>query len=64
MRWVLPLSALLLLTRCTESGMSNYNPDPGSASSLDSVQGGAGLQAPIWSDDPSKHTLTHQGSVQ
>jgi hypothetical protein len=44
--------------------MTNYNPDPGSASSLDSVQGGAGLQAPIWSDDPSKHTLTNQGSVQ
>jgi len=41
-------------------GMSDYNPDPGSASSLNTSQGGAGLQAPIWSDDPSKKTLTNQ----
>jgi hypothetical protein len=64
MRWVLPILALLLLTRCTNSGMSTYNPDPGAASNVTSDQGGAGLQAPIWSDDPSKKTLTNQPSPQ
>ncbi|HEX4138856.1 MAG TPA: hypothetical protein VHY09_00795 [Candidatus Methylacidiphilales bacterium] len=52
--------ALLLLVRCTNMGMSDYNPDPGSASNITTNQGGAGLQAPIWSDDPSKKTLTNQ----
>ena len=60
MRWGLLVFALLLLVRCTGAGMSDYNPDPGSASSLNSDQGGAGLQTPIWSDDPSKKTLTNQ----
>jgi hypothetical protein len=64
MRWVLPFFAVLLLARCTSSGMSDYNPDPGSRSSLNSDQGGAGLQAPIWSDDPNQKTLTHQSSPQ
>jgi hypothetical protein len=54
--------ALFLLVRCTGAGMSDYNPDPGSASNLDTTQGGAGLQAPIWSDDPGKKTLTNQQS--
>jgi hypothetical protein len=62
MRWVWPCLALLLLVRCTSGGMSDYNPDPGPASNLNSNQGGAGLQAPIWSDDPSKKTLTNQKS--
>jgi hypothetical protein len=62
MRWVLSFAAVLLLVRCTSSGMGTYNPDPGSASNLNSDQGGAGLQAPIWSDDPSKKTLTNQQS--
>ena len=60
MRWGLLIFTLLLLVRCTDMGMSTYNPDPGSASNLNTSQGGAGLQAPIWSDDPSKKTLTHQ----
>jgi hypothetical protein len=64
MRRVLPFLALLLLARCTSSGMSDYNPDPGAGSNLNSDQGGAGLQAPIWSDDPNKKTLTHQGPSQ
>jgi hypothetical protein len=64
MRRVLPFLALLLLVRCTSSGMSDYNPDPGSRSNLNSDQGGAGLQAPIWSDDPNKKTLTNQNSSQ
>ena len=60
MRWVLAIAAVLLLARCTSSGMGTYNPDPGSATSNLSDQGGAGLQAPIWSDDPNKKTLTNQ----
>ena len=60
MRWGFIIATLLLLVRCTSMGMSDYNPDPGSASSLNTSQGGAGLQAPIWSDDPSKKTLTNQ----
>jgi hypothetical protein len=66
MRWALPLLAILLLTRCTDSGMGTYNPDPGSSSNLNSDQGGAGLQAPLWSDDPAKKTLlnTRAGSSQ
>jgi hypothetical protein len=60
MRWGFIVATLLLLVRCTSMGMSDYNPDPGSASNITTDQGGAGLQAPIWSDDPSKKTLTHQ----
>ena len=50
--------ALLLLTRC--GGISDYSPDTGSRSSLLGNQGGAGVQAPIWSDDPNKKTITNQ----
>jgi hypothetical protein len=64
MRWVLPIAAVLLLARCTSSGMGTYNPDPGTPTSNLSDQGGAGLQAPIWSDDPSKKTLTHEVNPQ
>jgi hypothetical protein len=64
MRRVFPFFALLLLVRCTNSGMSSYDPGTGSHTSLMGNQGGAGVQAPIWSDDPSKKTLTNQGSSQ
>lgn len=62
MRLALPLFALVLLTRC--GGISDYSPDTGSNTSLMGNQGGAGVQAPIWSDDPSKKTLTNQGGSQ
>jgi hypothetical protein len=62
MRWALPIIALLLLTRC--GGMSDYSPETGSNSSLQGNQGGAGVQAPIWSNDPGKTTLTNQNGSQ
>jgi len=62
MRWALPVIALLLLTRC--GGMTDYTPDTGSNTSLMGNQGGAGVQAPIWSDDPSKKTITNQSGSQ
>ncbi len=62
MRWALSVVALLLLTRC--GGVSDYTPDTGSRSSLQGNQGGAGLQAPIWSDDPGKKTITNQNPSQ
>ncbi len=62
MRWALPVIALLLLTRC--GGMTDYTPDTGSKTSLMGNQGGAGVQAPIWSDDPGKKTLTNQSGGQ
>ncbi len=62
MRWALPIIALFLLTRC--GGMSDYSPDTGSRSSLLGNQGGAGVQAPLWSDDPSKQTITNQHPSQ
>ncbi len=52
--------ALLLLTRC--GGVSDYNPDTGSSTSLTGDQTGAGVQAPIWSNDPSKKTVTNQNA--
>jgi hypothetical protein len=58
MRLALLLSALALLTRC--AGMSDYNPDTGSSSSQQGSQGGAGVQAPLWSTDPGKQTITNQ----
>jgi hypothetical protein len=62
MRRLLPILALLLLTRC--GGVSDYSPDRGSNTSLLGNQGGAGVQAPIWSDDPSKKTVTNQNASQ
>ena len=58
MRLAFLLSALLLLTRC--GGMTDYSADRGSSTSNTGNQGGAGVQAPIWSDDPNKKTLTNQ----
>ena len=40
--------------------MSDYSPDTGSRTSLLGNQGGAGVQAPIWSNDPNKTTVTNQ----
>jgi hypothetical protein len=58
LRFALLLSSLLLLNHC--GGVSDYNPDTGSRSSLTGNQGGAGVQANIWSDDPAKKTVTNQ----
>ncbi len=58
MRIAFLLSALFLLTRC--GGVTDYSPDTGSRSSLLGNQGGAGVQAPIWSTDPNKTTVTNQ----
>jgi len=58
MRWILPIIAVLFLARC--GGMSDYSADSGSPSSLTGNQGGAGVQAPLWSDDPNKKTITNQ----
>jgi hypothetical protein len=62
MRWALPVIAVLLLARC--GGMADYSPETGSRSSLMGNQGGAGVQAPIWSDDPGKKTITNQNPSQ
>jgi len=58
MRWVLPVVAVFVLARC--GGISDYTPDTGSKTSLLGNQGGAGVQAPFWSTDPSKKTITNQ----
>jgi len=58
MRLILLLSALLFLTRC--GTVSDYNADSGSPSSLLGNQGGAGVQTSIWSNDPSKKTVSNQ----
>lgn len=60
---MLPLVAMLVLTHC--SSFSNYDVNDGhSPSSLQGTQGGEGVQTSIWSDDPSKKTLTNQGGGQ
>lgn len=58
MRMALLFSTLLLLTHC--AGVSDYSPETGSRSSYQGNQGGAGIQTSIWSNDPSKKTLTNQ----
>ncbi len=50
------LSALLLLCRC--SSVSTYDSDRGSSTSQTGNESGAGVQAPIWSSDPEKNTVT------
>ncbi len=63
MRLAFLLSALLLLTRC--GAVQDYSPDKSSSpSSFQGTEGGAGVQAPIWSDDPSKKTITNQNPTQ
>jgi hypothetical protein len=60
MGWLLPAAAVILLANC--GGVSDYTPETGSNSNLMGNQGGAGVQAPIWSDDPSKKTITNQNA--
>jgi hypothetical protein len=62
MRYLFLFAALLLMNGC--AGVSDYSPDTGSRSSLTGNQGGAGVQANLWSDDPSKKTVTNQGGSQ
>jgi hypothetical protein len=63
MRRVLPFFALLLLTQC--SSLSSYDSNSSqSSSSLQGSQGGGGVQAPIWSTDTNKTTVTNQNASQ
>jgi hypothetical protein len=63
MRLAFLLSALFMLTRC--GAISDYSPDKGaSPSSFQGTEGGAGVQAPLWSDDPGKKTITNQNPSQ
>jgi len=62
MRFFFLLSSLLLLTHC--AGVSDYSPENGSRSRYQGNQGGAGVQANLWSDDPSKKTVTNQNGTQ
>lgn len=63
MRHALLLSALLLLTHC--GTVTDYQPDKDAPpSSYLGTQGGAGVQTSIWSDDPSKKTITNQKPQQ
>jgi hypothetical protein len=64
MRWALCIGMVLLLTRCANMGVSDYSADSGSRSSLLGNQGGAGVQAPIWSTDSNKSTVTNQNASQ
>ena len=62
MRLVFLFAALVLLTRC--SSMSSYDANAGeSSTSLNGAQGGGGVQAPIWSTDPQKTTVTNQNAA-
>jgi len=62
MRWIFPLLAVAVLAGC--SSVSDYSPDSGSNApgnaTLQGNESGAGVQAPIWSNDPSKKTVTNQ----
>jgi hypothetical protein len=63
MRLALLLSALLVLTHCSSVSTDDANAGQ-SSSSLNGSQGGAGIQTPLWSDDPSKKTITNQNPSQ
>jgi hypothetical protein len=63
MRPVLLLAALVLLARCSSMSSYDANSDQ-SNSSLIGSQGGGGVQAPIWSTDPNKTTVTNQSPSQ
>ncbi len=58
MRVALLLSVVLFLTGC--GSISDYDANSGSPSSLQGNQGGGGVQTSIWSNDPSKKTVTNQ----
>jgi hypothetical protein len=57
MRWALSVIAVLLLTRCSSLSSYDANADQ-SSSSLTGSQGGGGVQAPIWSTDKNKSTVS------
>ncbi len=57
MRMAVLFLALLLLARC--ASVSDYSPETGSRSSYMGNQGGAGVQANLWSTDPGKGTVTN-----
>jgi hypothetical protein len=57
MRPALLLAALLVLTRC--STVSSYDASSGSPTSQTGNEAGAGVQAPLWSSDPSQKTVTN-----
>jgi hypothetical protein len=62
MRLAFLLFALLVLTRC--GAIQDYSPETGPPSSFQGNQGGAGVQAPLWSTDPGKKTITNQNPTQ
>jgi hypothetical protein len=62
MRAVLLLATLLLLTRC--GTVSSYDSSSGSPTSQTGNPGGAGVQAPLWSSDPSQKTVTNLNAGQ
>ncbi|HUB67653.1 MAG TPA: hypothetical protein VL981_09230 [Candidatus Methylacidiphilales bacterium] len=51
------LAALWGLAGC--SSMSSYDASSGAPTSQTGIQGGAGVQAPLWSSDPSQKTITN-----
>jgi hypothetical protein len=57
MRPALLLAALLLLTHCSTA--STYDAASGSPTSQTGNPGGAGVQAPLWSSDPTQKTITN-----
>ena len=57
MRPTLLLATLLLLTHC--GTVSQQDTNTNSPTSLTGNQGGAGVQAPIWSSDPGQKTITN-----
>ena len=58
MRAALLLSMVVFLTGC--GSFSDYDANSGSPSSLQGNQGGGGVQTSIWSNDPSKKTISNQ----
>jgi len=62
MRWLFLLVLFALLTGC--AGVSDYTPETGDRTSYTGNQGGAGVQANLWSDDPAKKTVTNQNGTQ
>jgi hypothetical protein len=63
MRLVFLLATLVFLTRCSSMSSYDANSDQ-SNSSLIGSQGGGGVQAPFWSTDPNKTTVTNQNPSQ
>ncbi|MCE0496664.1 MAG: hypothetical protein LV481_01770 [Methylacidiphilales bacterium] len=57
MRPALLLAALLLLTHC--STVSQQDANTASPTSQTGNPSGAGIQAPLWSSDPTQKTITN-----